>query len=31
MKVRYFSDVHLEFITPDKIEEFIRKIPSGMD
>ena len=31
MKVRYFSDLHLEFIKPNKIEEFIRKIPSGID
>ena len=31
MKVRYFSDLHLEFIKPNKIEQFIRKIPPGMD
>jgi len=31
MKVRYFSDLHLEFMKPNKIEKFIRKIPSGMD
>ena len=31
MKVRYFSDLHLEFIKPNKIEKFIRKIPSGID
>jgi predicted MPP superfamily phosphohydrolase len=31
MKVRYFSDLHLEFIKPNKIEKFIRKIPSGLD
>ena len=31
MKVRYFSDLHLEFIKPNKIERFIRKIPSGID
>ena len=31
MKVRYFSDLHLEFIKPNKIEQFIRKIPSGFD
>lgn len=30
-KIRYFSDLHLEFIKPNKIEKFIRKIPSGMD
>jgi predicted phosphohydrolase len=31
MKLRYFSDLHLEFIKPDKIEQFIQKIPSGID
>jgi predicted phosphohydrolase len=31
MKLRYISDLHLEFINPDKIEQFIRKIPSGME
>ena len=34
MKVRYFSDLHLEFIKPNKpnkIERFIKKIPSGID
>ena len=31
MKIRYFSDLHLEFIKPDKIEEFIKNIPSGID
>jgi predicted phosphohydrolase len=31
MKIRYFSDLHLEFIKPNKIEKFIRKIPSGID
>ena len=31
MKMRYFSDLHLEFIKPNKIERFIRKIPSGID
>lgn len=30
-KIRYFSDLHLEFIKPNKIEKFIRKIPPGMD
>lgn len=29
MKIRYFSDLHLEFIKPNKIEHLIRKIPSG--
>lgn len=31
MKVIYFSDLHLEFIKPNKIEEFISKIPSGIN
>ena len=31
MKVRYFSDLHLEFIKPHKIKKFIQKIPSGND
>jgi len=31
MKFRYFSDLHLEFIKPNKIERFISKIPSGID
>jgi predicted phosphohydrolase len=31
MKVRYFSDLHLEFIKPNKIKQFIQKIPSGMN
>ena len=31
MKLRYFSDLHLEFINPNKIEAFIHNIPSGMD
>lgn len=31
MKVRYLSDLHLEFITPDKIHKFIKKIPLGID
>ena len=31
IKVRYFSDLHLEFIKPNKIEEFINKIPSGIN
>jgi predicted phosphohydrolase len=31
IKIRYFSDLHLEFIKPNKIEKFIKKIPSGMD
>jgi predicted phosphodiesterase len=31
MKVRYLSDLHLEFIKPDKIENFIQQIPPGND
>jgi predicted phosphohydrolase len=31
MKLRYFSDLHLEFIKPNKIEQFIKKIPPGID
>jgi len=29
IKIRYFSDLHLEFIKPSKIENFIRKIQIG--
>jgi hypothetical protein len=29
--IRYLSDLHLEFIDPNKIEQFIKKIPSGVD
>ena len=31
MKIRYLSDLHLEFIKPNKIQNFIRKIPPGID
>jgi predicted phosphohydrolase len=31
MKVRYLSDLHLEFIKPNKIEKFISNIPSGLN
>ena len=31
MKLRYFSDLHLEFIKPNKIDEFLKKIPPGLD
>jgi len=31
MIIRYLSDLHLEFIKPNKLEKFIRKIPSGVD
>jgi predicted MPP superfamily phosphohydrolase len=29
--IRYFSDLHLEFIKPNKIDEFISQISPGMD
>ena len=29
IKLRYFSDLHLEFITPNKLSKFIEKIPPG--
>ena len=31
MKIRYFSDLHLEFIKPNKIHNFIKKIPEGIN
>lgn len=31
MILRYFSDLHLEFIKPSKITKFIEKIPFGME
>jgi Icc-related predicted phosphoesterase len=31
MKLRYFSDLHLEFIKSNKIDHFIKKIPYGID
>jgi predicted phosphohydrolase len=31
LQIRYFSDLHLEFIKPSHIESFIRNIPPGMD
>ena len=31
MIIRYLSDLHLEFIKSNKINEFISKIPSGID
>lgn len=31
IKIRYLSDLHLEFIKPNKIQKFIRKIPPGID
>ena len=30
LNVRYLSDLHLEFIKPNQIEQFIKKIPSGI-
>lgn len=29
--IRYMSDLHLEFIKPENIEEFIKQIPSGIN
>lgn len=29
LKIRYLSDLHLEFIKPTEINKFIKKIPSG--
>lgn len=31
MRIRYLSDLHLEFIKPNKINKFIKKIPIGID
>ena len=31
MKLRYLSDLHLEFIKHNRIEQFIRKIPYGIN
>lgn len=31
MKLRYFLDLHLEFIKQNNIEQFIKKIPSGIN
>jgi hypothetical protein len=31
MKLRYFSDIHLEFIKTKDIDRFIRQIPPGPD
>jgi predicted phosphohydrolase len=31
MKIRYISDLHLEFIKPHKIKKFLMNIPSGID
>ena len=29
--IRYLSDLHLEFLTPNETEQFINNIPSGID
>lgn len=31
LKLRYLSDLHLEFIKSNEIEKFIKKIPCGND
>ena len=31
MRLRYFSDLHLEFISNNKIKQFIQKIPSDIN
>ncbi len=31
LKVRYFSDIHLEFLNPSQIKGFLSKIPPGPD
>jgi predicted phosphohydrolase len=31
MKIRYFSDLHLEFLKTNQIERFIQQIPPGLD
>lgn len=31
MKIRYFSDLHLEFIKPHKIQNFLKNISPGID
>ena len=31
MKLRYLSDLHLEFIKPHKIDKFIKNIPGSID
>jgi predicted phosphohydrolase len=31
INIRYLSDLHLEFIKPNKIEKFIKKIPCSVD
>ena len=31
MKIRYFSDLHLEFIKPQNIKQFLTQISPGND
>lgn len=31
MKIRYISDIHIEFQKPHKVEKFIESIPSGLN
>ena len=31
MKIRYFSDLHLEFIKDEEIKPFLNNIPQGLD
>jgi predicted phosphodiesterase len=31
MKLRYFSDIHLEFMKPNRVAPFLQQIPSGED
>jgi predicted phosphohydrolase len=31
MKIRYFSDLHLEFLKINQIERFMKQIPAGLD
>lgn len=31
MKIRYLSDIHLEFLTPVKVNKIIKKIPPGFN
>jgi predicted MPP superfamily phosphohydrolase len=31
MKLRYFSDLHLEFVKKNEIQDFIERIPQGLD
>jgi predicted phosphohydrolase len=31
MQLRYFSDLHLEFVKPNKVDKIIKQIPSGLN